>query len=53
MVDATCFNPNAPEDPKLLEKIMCGGMIRTFDRLDEDQLEELEEALGVFGDLDE
>lgn len=47
MVDATCYDPDAPVDSKLLEKIMCGGMIRTFDRLDENELEEWEEMLGV------
>jgi hypothetical protein len=34
MVDATCFDPDAEEQqPKIFEKIMCGGMIKTFDRM--------------------
>lgn len=36
MVDATCYDPDVPADeqqPKIFEKIMCGGMIKTFDRM--------------------
>ena len=53
MVDATCYDPDEPEDPRLLEKIMCGGMIKAFDRMqevhvveqvEEETEEELEEA---------
>ncbi|KAF8537932.1 hypothetical protein BDD12DRAFT_743447 [Trichophaea hybrida] len=46
MVDATCYDPDKPEDPKILEKIMCGGMIKTFDRLDEHEMEDWE-MLGL------
>lgn len=43
MVDATPYDPDDPEDPQLLEKIMCGGMIKTFDRMQEKERRILEE----------
>jgi hypothetical protein len=36
MVDATLYDPNAPEDKTILEKIMCGGMIKMYDKIMED-----------------
>lgn len=36
MVDATLYDPSAPDDKTILEKIMCGGMLKMYDKIMED-----------------
>jgi len=36
MVDATCYDPDEPDNQEVFEKIMCGGMIATYNRLQDE-----------------